>query len=125
MEHDDICKGHTSWIDELRTRTHDSANYATVASETSRLLTLRIEENTVALNQHNLQFVKLEGDLKILCERLPKDLIKEFTEVRGKLDTLHADFSLLRRQAYVVITAVLLAGVGAIMDFVLKGGLTR
>lgn len=125
MEHDERCKEHTEWINTLRERTHTMANTEQVTSNEIHNLGLQLEDAVVNLHTHNLEFEKLSGRLNLLCAKIPEDLVKQFTQVQAKLDTVHTDFTTLRRQVYGVIGAFMLVGLTAFANWVFKGGLFR
>ena len=69
--------------------------------------------------------MKMQGDLRLLCERVPPNLKEDIARMQTKLDGLHNDFSTLRTQWYALISTIVLAGVGALMNFIMKGGLQQ
>lgn len=107
MEFDSIrCEGHNKDVATVRERQHTLANSIMVDKSELR----------EALKD-------LESEVKLLRERIPDNLKERFSQVSGRLDNLHSDFTLLRTQVYWIIGLFVSAGVLAFMSFVLKGGL--
>lgn len=125
MEHDEKCKEHTEWINTLRERTHTIANTEQATSAEIHNLGLQLADAVSDLHDHSVEFEKLKSSIALLCAKIPEDLVKEFTQVQSKLDTVHLDFTTLRRQVYGVIGAFMIVGVTAFANWIFKGGLFR
>ena len=123
MEHDTRCEAQDVLIQTLRDRSHQCANWQAVSADQSGRMVQTLASNTESLNAHNLEMARLQGEMHLLCSKIPNDLVKEFALMQQKLDTVHVDFLMLRRQVYGVIGAMLMALIAAAMKWVIGGGL--
>ena len=66
---------------------------------------------------------EVKGRIDLLTARVPTDLPERLTSLTIKHDGLHKDFTLLRGQVYMLVGTILLSLVGAVMTWIVRGGL--
>jgi len=71
----------------------------------------------------NVALEKVKGQIELLTARVPTDLPQQLTSLSIRHDGLHKDFTMLRGQVYMLVGTIILSLVGAVMTWVLRGGL--
>jgi hypothetical protein len=71
----------------------------------------------------NVALAEVKGHINLLTGRVPPDLPQQLTSLSIRHDGLHKDFTLLRGQVYMLVGTIILSLVGAVMTWIVRGGL--
>ena len=71
----------------------------------------------------NVALAEVKGQINLLTSRVPGDLPQQLTSLSIRHDGLHKDFTLLRGQVYMLVGTIILSLVGAVMTWIVRGGL--
>lgn len=83
----------------------------------------RVQKLVDEYHGNNVALSDLRGQLNTLTARVPSDLPQQLTSLSIRHDGLHRDFTMLRGQVYALVGTIILSLVGAVMTWIMRGGL--
>ena len=86
-------------------------------------ITSRVQKLVDEYHTSNLSLAEVKGQINLLTARVPSDLPQQLTSLSVRHDGLHHDFTMLRGQVYALVGTIILSVVGALMTWIVKGGL--
>jgi len=83
----------------------------------------RVQKLVDEYHGNNVSLAEVKGQINLLTARVPSDLPQQLTSLSVRHDGLHHDFTMLRGQVYALVGTIILALVGAMMTWIVRGGL--
>ncbi len=116
LEHDDRCNRQDTDIMQLKTELGPMHRDMDAIIQRVQLLVDQYHTQNVAM-------AKLQGDVSVLCQRVPNDLPDQLATMREQMKNMRDDLGTLRIQWYSIVGTILTALIVAAVTFIVRGGL--